>query len=193
MEKASREFQVFVKPAGAACNLHCRYCYYLKKKNLYPQVQPFRMPDDLLEAYIVQHIEAYPGPVINFSWHGGEPTVLGLDYFRKIVALQRKHRPAGRILSKASALSVLRPMLSAIFFAPSSMSGWMGISVELKYKYSKKLPEQPLGRSIRSVSSGKPAVMYRSLNTTETSIRVITLLTRNIAWETFRTPTWWTF
>jgi uncharacterized protein len=53
------------------------------------------MPDDLLEEYIVQHIDASPGPVATFSWHGGEPTVLGLDYFRRIVALQRKHQPRG--------------------------------------------------------------------------------------------------
>ena len=54
------------------------------------------MPDDLLEDYIVQHLDASPDEVIRFSWHGGEPTVLGLDYFRRIVALQQKHRPAGR-------------------------------------------------------------------------------------------------
>ncbi len=88
-----REFQIFVKPAGAACNLECRYCYYLEKRRLYPT---FRMPDDLLEEYIVQHVEACPSPVISFSWHGGEPTVLGLDYFRRIVALQRSHQPPGR-------------------------------------------------------------------------------------------------
>jgi len=54
------------------------------------------MPDDILEEYIVQHIDASPGSVINFSWHGGEPTILGLDYFRRIVALQRKHQPPHR-------------------------------------------------------------------------------------------------
>jgi uncharacterized protein len=54
------------------------------------------MPDDLLEDYIVQHLDASPDEVIRFSWHGGEPTVLGLDYFRKIVSLQRRHRPADR-------------------------------------------------------------------------------------------------
>ncbi len=96
MAEASREFQVFVKPAGAACNLGCRYCYYLEKEDLYPQGKPPRMPDDVLEEYIVQHIAAAPGPVITFSWHGGEPTVVGLDYFRKIVALQRKHKPPNR-------------------------------------------------------------------------------------------------
>ncbi len=93
MIKASREFQVFAKPIGSVCNLDCHYCYYLKKEHLYPQGEPFRMSDDLLEEYIVQHIEAFPGPDIRFSWHGGEPTVLGLDYFRRIVALQEKHQP----------------------------------------------------------------------------------------------------
>ena len=98
MAKASHEFQVFVKPAGAICNLECRYCYYLKTQHLYPEDESFRMPDSLLEEYIVQHIDACPGRTVNFSWHGGEPTVLGLDYFRKIVAQQRKHqRPDSRI------------------------------------------------------------------------------------------------
>jgi len=54
------------------------------------------MPDSVLEKYIIQHIDACSGPVINFSWHGGEPTILGLDYFRKIVALQRKHQPPNK-------------------------------------------------------------------------------------------------
>lgn len=90
------DFQVFVKPAGAACNLSCRYCYYLDTARLYPAGEMPRMPLDLLEDYIVQHFEASPGPVTRFSWHGGEPTVLGLDYFRAIVSLERKHRPPGR-------------------------------------------------------------------------------------------------
>ena len=94
MVKTTREFQVFVKPIGSICNLDCHYCYYLKKEYLYPKGESFRMPEDILEEYIVQHIKAYPEAVIRFSWHGGEPTILGLDYFRKIVALQRKHQPS---------------------------------------------------------------------------------------------------
>ena len=94
MTKASRDFQVFAKPAGPVCNLNCDYCYYLDKRQLYPQGETFRMPDDVLEQYIVQHIAAWPDSEIHFSWHGGEPTILGLDYFRKIVALQRRHRPS---------------------------------------------------------------------------------------------------
>ena len=96
MVKASREFQVFAKPIGSICNLDCYYCYYRKKEHLYPKGKSFRMPDEILEAYIVQHINASPETVIRFSWHGGEPTVLGLGYFRKIVALQRKHQPSNR-------------------------------------------------------------------------------------------------
>lgn len=54
------------------------------------------MSEKLLEAYIVQHMECYPGPTITFSWHGGEPTLLGLDFFRKVVELQHRHQPPGR-------------------------------------------------------------------------------------------------
>jgi uncharacterized protein len=93
---ASRDFQIFVKPAGAVCNLACQYCYYLDKQHLASQGTPLRMADDLLEHYIVQHIDASPSSTVSFSWHGGEPTVLGLDYFRRIVELQRKHRRPGR-------------------------------------------------------------------------------------------------
>jgi uncharacterized protein len=94
--RVCREFQIFAKPAGAVCNLNCTYCYYLDKRNLYPESGALRMPESLLEDYIVQHIAASPDSTIAFSWHGGEPTILGLEYFRKIVELQRQHRPAGR-------------------------------------------------------------------------------------------------
>jgi len=86
---------VFAKPIGSVCNLGCLYCYYLEKQRMYQEGESFRMSDDILEAYIAQHISASPNPVISFSWHGGEPTLLGLEYFRNIVALQRKHQPPG--------------------------------------------------------------------------------------------------
>jgi len=95
MGKVSHEFQIFVKPAGAVCNLDCRYCYYRDKSSLYPDAGTFHMAESLLEDYIVQHFEAAPGPEVGFSWHGGEPTTLGVDFFRKAVDLQRKHKPAG--------------------------------------------------------------------------------------------------
>ncbi|MBN2206585.1 MAG: radical SAM protein, partial [Candidatus Aminicenantes bacterium] len=96
---AARGFQVFVKPAGAACNLACRYCYYLDKDGLIPESGPPRMTEDLLAEYIAQHIAASPDEIVRFSWHGGEPTVLGLDYFRGIVDLQRSLCPPGRTIA----------------------------------------------------------------------------------------------
>jgi len=94
MARASRDFQVFAKPIGSLCNLACSYCYYLEKGKLYLAGEQ-RMSEALLEDYITQHIDASSGPEVRFSWHGGEPTLLGLDYFRAIVALQRRHRPPG--------------------------------------------------------------------------------------------------
>jgi uncharacterized protein len=91
----SRPFQVFVKPAGAACNLDCSYCYYVRKAPGEGPAVP-RMPPDLLERYVAQHIEACPDRDILFSWHGGEPTLLGLDYFREVVRIERRHQPPGR-------------------------------------------------------------------------------------------------
>jgi len=99
MAVASRGFQVFVKPAGAACNLACRYCYYLGKGPHGPEAGPARMREDILEDYIAQHIAASPDEVIRFSWHGGEPTLLGLEYFRKVVEIQKRRRPAGRTIA----------------------------------------------------------------------------------------------
>ena len=96
MTSISREFQIFVKPVGALCNLRCNYCYYLCKKDLYPEKGFPGMSDELLEKYIIQHIEATTDDVIMFSWHGGEPTLAGLDFFRKAVAIQKKHNPGGR-------------------------------------------------------------------------------------------------
>lgn len=92
-----REFQIFVKPVGALCNLRCSYCYYLPKKDLYPEKAGMtRMGDELLEKYIIQHIEATTDEVVMFSWHGGEPTLAGLDFYRKAVALQNKYNTDGK-------------------------------------------------------------------------------------------------
>jgi uncharacterized protein len=77
MDNVSRSFQIFSKPVGAVCNLGCRCCNYLKKEDLYPNDRLIRMPYDILEKYIAQHIEASLVSVIRFSWHGGEPTILG--------------------------------------------------------------------------------------------------------------------
>jgi uncharacterized protein len=96
LETAAREFQIMVKTVGAICNLDCHYCYYLEKENLYPKGTNFRLTGETLERYIAQHIQATPGPIVSFSWHGGEPTLLGVDFFRKAVALQKRYLPAGK-------------------------------------------------------------------------------------------------
>ena len=88
------ECLVMAKPAGPGRNMRCGYCYYLRAGTLFPK-GPWRMPEDLLERYIVQRLEASPGPSTHFEWHGGEPTLLGLDYSGSIAALQEKHRPPG--------------------------------------------------------------------------------------------------
>ena len=99
MSHAARSFQVFAKPVGALCNLECRYCYYVGRQPVESGIDLLRMPEGLLEQYIAQHIAASADPVIMFSWHGGEPTLLGLGYFRMIVALQEKYRPRGKRIS----------------------------------------------------------------------------------------------
>jgi uncharacterized protein len=98
MLKESREFQIFAKPVGAECNLRCTYCYYLGKKTLYPEKKQLLMSDEILENYISQHIAASTDQIICFSWHGGEPLLAGIDFFRKTVAFQQKHKPAGRMI-----------------------------------------------------------------------------------------------
>jgi uncharacterized protein len=93
-----REFQVFAKPVGSLCNLRCSYCYYLEKKGLYPETAHFHMNDDILEKYIVQHIEASTEPVIAFSWHGGEPLLAGIEFYKKVLTLQSAHKPDDKVI-----------------------------------------------------------------------------------------------
>ena len=93
-----RDGLIMAKPAGPRCNLRCSYCYYLAKEQLFP-ADSRRMADDLLERYIAQRLQTAPGPNTHFEWHGGEPTILGLDYFRRIVELQRKHVVPGRSIT----------------------------------------------------------------------------------------------
>jgi uncharacterized protein len=95
MTNIVREFQVFVKPVGPICNLNCSYCYYLGKRELYPGEGSFLMADEVLEDYIKLHIEASTENIINFSWHGGEPLLAGIEFFKRVVKLQQKYRPAG--------------------------------------------------------------------------------------------------
>lgn len=89
-----RAFHVMTKPRGAICNLDCYYCFYLKKETLYPGA-PFRMTQALLEEYTRQYIASQSTPEVTFAWQGGEPTLMGLDFFRRAVELQAKYRKPG--------------------------------------------------------------------------------------------------
>ena len=90
-----RRFHVMAKPGGAKCNIDCQYCFYLHKENLLHQPKQPKMDDETLEAFVKSYIESQDGEEIVFSWQGGEPTLLGLDYFRKVVELQKKYKPNG--------------------------------------------------------------------------------------------------
>jgi uncharacterized protein len=87
-------FQVMTKPRGAICNLDCKYCYFLSKEFMYPGSK-FRMSESLLEAYTRQYIEAQQAPEVTFAWQGGEPTLMGLDFFEQAVAFQQKYKKPG--------------------------------------------------------------------------------------------------
>jgi len=88
---ARRPFHLMAKPTGAICNLACDYCYFLKKEELYPG-SSFRMSDLVLERYVAQLLAAQPGPEATFAWQGGEPTLMGLPFFERAVALAEDRR-----------------------------------------------------------------------------------------------------
>ncbi|MEW5838147.1 MAG: anaerobic sulfatase maturase [Pseudomonadota bacterium] len=89
-------FHTMIKPSGAQCNLDCAYCFYLHKENLLHQSKMPRMGEAWLEAHIRQYIAAQTGDEVVFSWQGGEPTLMELDFFRHVVALQEKYRKPGQ-------------------------------------------------------------------------------------------------
>lgn len=91
MQHAS-PYNIMTKPIGPRCNIDCEYCYYLEKEKLFPSEKKFRMAPEVLETYVRQMIEASIAAgmgEVQFAWQGGEPTLLGIDYFRQIVALQK--------------------------------------------------------------------------------------------------------
>lgn len=91
-----KRFHVMAKPVGSTCNLDCTYCYYLSKEHLPGGPGTGRMSDETLERFIQQYIEANTGGEVVFSWQGGEPTLLGLEFFQKVVAFEKKHARAGQ-------------------------------------------------------------------------------------------------
>lgn len=125
----TREFQVFVKPAGAACNLRCSYCYYVDKECLRRETGRSVMSDEVLEEYVRQHIEAAGGSEVFFSWHGGEPAVAGLDFFRRAVAVQKRLAPDGcRVINGIQTNATLIDDRWGMFFREESF--YVGVSLD---------------------------------------------------------------
>jgi len=89
-----RPFTLLVKPASADCNLRCDYCFYLDRGKLYPEGKTHRMPDDVLDAMISKYM-ATPQPQYAFGWQGGEPTLMGAGFFRRVTELQEKRGARG--------------------------------------------------------------------------------------------------
>ena len=99
---AKAPFHVLIKPIGPLCNLDCEYCYYLEKSNMF-RGSKFRMSDAILEKHIRHYIESQPQDCreVNFAWQGGEPTLLGLDFFKRVVEIQSRHQRTGMKISNA--------------------------------------------------------------------------------------------
>ncbi len=88
-------FHVLAKPTGPICNLDCEYCFFLSKESLYPGDR-FRMTDDVLDAYLTQVIASHHTPEITIAWQGGEPTLMGVDFFRRAVAITNERLRPGQ-------------------------------------------------------------------------------------------------
>ena len=92
---------VMAKPSGSVCNIDCKYCFYLEKEKLYPDARKnWRMSDETLERYVKQYIEAQDVPQVDFAWQGGEPTLMGVDFFRRAVELQQQYAD-GKVVTNA--------------------------------------------------------------------------------------------
>ena len=89
---SQRTYHAMIKPIGSICNLDCTYCYYLHKKELLGCPNKFHISDEILETHIRQYIEGQDRSEVVFSWQGGEPTLLGLEFFQKVVGLEQKYK-----------------------------------------------------------------------------------------------------
>ncbi|WPC72370.1 anaerobic sulfatase maturase [Vibrio porteresiae] len=96
--KSINNFQMIAKPSGSVCNIDCTYCFYLEKEKLYPdRKNRWKMDDETLAAYVQKQIQSQKGEVVDFIWQGGEPTLLGIDFFAKALALQEQYKGGKKI------------------------------------------------------------------------------------------------
>ncbi|WP_417560432.1 anaerobic sulfatase maturase [Marinomonas sp.] len=110
-------FGVMAKPSSSVCNIDCTYCFYLEKENLYPdRKKQWRMNNTTLENYIREQIQSQQGDVIDFVWQGGEPTLLGVDFFRQVIAFQEQYRGYKTVTNSLQTNATLLDKEWALFF-----------------------------------------------------------------------------
>lgn len=120
-------FNIMIKPAGSLCNLDCHYCYYLDKADIYGGHQP-RMTADMLEKVVKEYIDANDVPQVQFNWHGGEPLVLGLDFYKKALEFEKKYAGGKTVYNTLQTNGTLITDEAAAFFAENNFL--IGISVD---------------------------------------------------------------
>lgn len=142
----AKPLYVMLKPAGAHCNLACKYCYYLEKNKLYPTAQRHLMSDEMLEQFTRKYIEAQTMNQVLFTWHGGEPLLRSIDFYRKALSLQQKYAGGRRIDNVIQTNGTLLTDEWCEFFAQNH---WLvGISID---------GPQPYHDHYRLTAAGKPS------------------------------------
>ena len=142
----AKPLYVMLKPAGAHCNLACKYCYYLEKNKLYPTAQRHLMSDEMLEQFTREYIEAQTMNQVLFTWHGGEPLLRSIDFYRKALSLQQKYAGGRRIDNVIQTNGTLLTDEWCEFFAQNH---WLvGISID---------GPQPYHDHYRLTAAGKPS------------------------------------
>lgn len=142
----AKPLYVMLKPAGAHCNLACKYCYYLEKNKLYPTAQRHLMSDEMLEQFTREYIEAQTMNQVLFTWHGGEPLLRSIDFYRKVLSLQQKYAGGRRIDNVIQTNGTLLTDEWCEFFAQNH---WLvGISID---------GPQPDHDHYRLTAAGKPS------------------------------------
>ncbi len=146
-------FSIMAKPGGPVCNLNCTYCYYLEKRKLYPGKKDLSLGEELLGDFIRQYIEAQQVPVVSFVWQGGEPALLGLDYFRKAIELQRRYSNGRKIENSFQTNGTRLTDDWCKFFADNGIL--VGISIDGEEHNHDHYRKTPSGRStFRKVMKG---------------------------------------
>ena len=129
----AKPLYVMLKPAGAHCNLACKYCYYLEKNNLYDKSHRHIMSDEMLEQFTREYIEAQTMPQVLFTWHGGEPLMRSIDFYKKALALQKKYARGHRIDNVIQTNGTMLTDEWCEFFAQNN---WLvGISIDGPQEY----------------------------------------------------------